>query len=923
MIPDEPVPEGKRFVLNKGALLCARYEILQLLGEGGMGAVYKARDRELTGEGRDELIAIKVILPKFSDQPLLVRRFREEILLARHITHKNVVRIFNLEKDRDLLFLTMEFVEGEDLSALLKARGKYAPREAAEIMYQVARGMQAAHEANVIHRDLKTRNIMIERTGRVVVMDFGLARPLDRMGETQTVAVMGTPGYMPPEQMAMGQVDHRSDIYSFGVTFFEILTGEFPHASRKTLVPGGTTKVTPRPGESIPHELDRIIRKCLAVNPDERYQSADELATEISGWLHPAVRKKSRTSRAAVLVIAGICALLVTAISLYFWRTHAKRAPPKAVSLLIADFDNRTGDPVFSGGTLESVLSFALESAPFITSFNRGQAHQDAQQLSGTADLTEQLAQTVAVREGVQDIVAGLISPDGAGYALAVRVVEAGSNVPIFSRDFTASSKQALLGGLNSIAARILDAFGQRDAPAYKAETFTASSLPAIHSYAVAQELMLEGKQADAIPHYLEAIQLDPDFGRAYAGLAALYRNLGMIDEAFRYYGEALRHIDRMTDREKFRTRGGYYITAGEPDKAMEEFTELIKQYPADNAGLANLALTWFFRRDMWKALEYGRKAVEIYPKNVAQRNNVAFYAMYAGDFKTAIDEAREALKLNPGYEKAYIATALSHLGEGNAGEARKTYERLETVSPYGASLASLGLADVEMYEGHAQAAIDALNREPASKPGIRNASLAAMNLLTAAQCYVLLGKTKQASDNVAKALVGQTSPAILFPAARVYMRIQPEKTKELAAVLERSSRPDSRAYGGLIQGEMYLEYRDAQSAIGEFQKAQQIADTWLGRFDLARAYVQAGDYPEADTEAETCLRRRGEAAAVFLDDIPSYRYFPAVFYYQARAEEGLKSRGAAKLYRAFLLIKKNADRDPLVDDARRRVGVE
>src|ERR1700722_16577485 len=209
--------------LQEGSVLADRYEILKLLGEGGMGAVYKARDREL-----DRLVALKVIRPELAGHASILQRFKQELILARKITHRNIIRIFDLGIADGIRFITMEFVEGQDLASLLDEHGKMTPEETVKILRQVCAALEAAHAEGVVHRDLKPQNIMVEASGRVCVMDFGLARSMENVGMTQAGTVLGTPAYMSPEQAKGMPADERSDLYSLGIIAYQMLTGKVP-----------------------------------------------------------------------------------------------------------------------------------------------------------------------------------------------------------------------------------------------------------------------------------------------------------------------------------------------------------------------------------------------------------------------------------------------------------------------------------------------------------------------------------------------------------------------------------------------------------------------------------------------------------------------------------------------------------------------
>src|SRR5271156_2864586 len=270
--------------LQPGVLFGDRYEIMGVLGQGGMGAVYKARDREL-----DRLIALKVIRPELATDPAILARFKQELILSRNITHKNVVRIYDLGEAEGIRFITMEYVDGEDLRTLLRRSRKFSPQEAISVVEQVCRALDSAHSEGVIHRDLKPQNIMRDKHGRIVVMDFGLARSLGESGMTQTGAIVGTMEYMSPEQAMGGALDQRSDIFSVGLIFFELLTGKAPYHADTAIA--SLMKRTREDAKSasdvdatVPRSLSAIVSRCLEREPANRYHSAVELLQQLSTW---------------------------------------------------------------------------------------------------------------------------------------------------------------------------------------------------------------------------------------------------------------------------------------------------------------------------------------------------------------------------------------------------------------------------------------------------------------------------------------------------------------------------------------------------------------------------------------------------------------------------------------------------------------
>src|SRR3984885_3222595 len=271
-------------VFEIGDVLGGRYEILQLLGEGGMGAVYKATDREL-----DRFVALKVIRPELASNPSILARFKQELLLAHQVTHRNVIRIYDLGEAEGVKFITMEFIEGKDLRALIRGKKKFTPEEAVDVIQQVCQALDAAHSVGVIHRDLKPQNIMQDGTGRILVMDFGLARTLEGDGMTQTGALVGTIDYMSPEQALGKDLDQRSDIFALGLIGYEMLTGSMPFRAESmvaSLLKRTQQRAVPMSDvdKNIPGTLSNIIAKCLEKDPANRYQTAEELDADLRAW---------------------------------------------------------------------------------------------------------------------------------------------------------------------------------------------------------------------------------------------------------------------------------------------------------------------------------------------------------------------------------------------------------------------------------------------------------------------------------------------------------------------------------------------------------------------------------------------------------------------------------------------------------------
>ena len=918
--------------LIPGSVVASRYQIVRELGQGGMGTVYQARDLEL-----DRVVAMKVIRPEFANDPSVSQRFKQELVLARQITHRNVIRIYDLGDAEGLKFITMEYVEGEDLRSILQREGRLSPREAAEVISQALSGLQAAHHEGVIHRDLKPGNIMRDTKGRVVVMDFGLARTAESGGMTQTGALVGTVEYMSPEQAQGADCDARSDVFAIGLMLFEMLTGQNPFKAESAIA--SLLKRTKERAiavssvdRTIPGPLNAIVAKCLERDPKARYRDAGEVLHDLETWMGTGPATAFRPTRIMIAgssvvwpyMTAAAIAVLLAAVAVWFF-LHP-RAPSAAqhapVSVLIADFSNKTSDSIFDG-TLEPAMTLALEGAPFLTTYSHGQALKVAAQLEPNGrGLTDDLARIIATREGINAVVTGSVAADGSGYQLQSTVVDGATGRVIADREVHAADKQAVLKAVGKLAAAVRTALGDTTPESTQlaaGETYTAGSLESAHEYAIAQNLHFAGKWNEALQHYQETAKLDPSMGRAYVGIANCYYNTGQLQQAEKYYQMALTHLDRMSEREKYRTLGAYYLLVRDTDKAIEQQLQLVKQYPADSAGWANLALAYFFQRDMQKALEDGRKAVAIYPDNVAQRNNVGLYAMYGGDFESAIKEQTTVLKQNPSFVLGYVGTALSQLAESHPEEAAKTFQSAAALGAQGASAASAGLADIALYQGRVSEAMKTLQSGAAADRAAKNADGAAVKLAILSEVEAAKAIKLRDAEDALK--LGQ-STAVAFWAARTYIDSDAiPKALALAQQLEKQIEADPQAYGKLIEGEVRLKQHQPQQALRLFQDSRSLADTWMSHYDSAQAYLAAEAYAQAETELQVCLKRRGEVTALFLDESPTYHLLPPVYYYLGRAQEGLKSPAAKESYKSFLAMRNQAEADPLVADAQKRLA--
>ena len=926
-------------IFNDGDILGGRYQITKLLGMGGMGAVYKAHDMEV-----ERSVGLKVIRPELVGNPAILARFKQELILARQVTHKNIIRIYDLNDADGVKFITMEFVEGEDLRSILTRQGKFPPEEAVEIMHQVCAGLGAAHLEGVIHRDLKPSNIMRDPSGRVVIMDFGLARTVQGDGMTQTGMMIGTMEYMSPEQANGLELDATSDIYAVGLISYEMLTGKMPYAAESavaSLLKRSQERAIPMSevDKSVPRALSTAVSRCIEPDRRKRYQSTNELIADLEGFqpsvasktgsvtIHrtavPAIRKVRAVYKWAAVALAAVLISLAGS-SLYRWKRHARTEVALApVSVLVSDFTNHTGDPIFDG-TLEPMFNVALEGASFINAFNRGTARKMAQKLPNPTDkLDEQSARLVALSQGISSVITGEISFRGDSYTVSVMALDAATGKVLAKSEATAANKDEVVGTVPKVVAPIRKALGDKTQESvFPPGAFTAASVEVVHQYGLAKEQETAGNWEGAMRYYEKAVQLDPNFARAYSGMAAMAYTLGQRQLAEENIKLAMEHVDRMTEREKYRHRGQYYAYTGDNKKAVENYKELLARYPADFIGRYNLAAGYIELRDFSNAVDSARRAVEIAPKRAMAREALSLYASYAGDFHTGEQEARAAIELSPSSEMSYLALAEAQLGQGQLSQAAETYHKLEKLSGLGASMAASGLADLAVYEGRFADAVRILEQGAAADLAAKNPENAADKFAALGHTQLLRGQNRGALAATDKALAGSKSIKAKFLAGLNFVGAgELAKAQKLATALGSEMTAEPQANAKIIQGDLALKRGDAREAIKALNDANNVLDTWIGHYELARAYLEAGAFVEADAELDRCLKRRGESLELWLNNVPTYGYFPPVYYLQGRVREGLKSPGFAESYRTYLGIRGQAGEDPLIPEIRRRLG--
>ncbi|HEY6546789.1 MAG TPA: serine/threonine-protein kinase, partial [Vicinamibacteria bacterium] len=511
-------------------LFAGRYEILAMVGEGGMGRVYKARDREL-----DKVIALKTI--RGEADPDSVQRFKTELLLARKITHKNVVRIHDIGEAEGQKFLTMEFIDGESLKALVRRRSRLPPEESIGVARQVLSALQEAHHQGVVHRDLKPQNIMMDAGGVPHLMDFGIARSLENTGMTATGTIIGTPDYMSPEQVKGERAGPPSDLFSFGVIFYEMLTGDLPYkadtpASRIIMRLSQRPTSPRRLRKEIPKYLEGIVLKCLEVDPAHRYPTAAALVADLDR--HHVDRgltlKFSRAVRRQrwPLAVAAAAALAYVGLGVWWARRPGPPPAPEAVhTVAILPITNASGSSELEWlrAGLPEMLVTDLAQSRYVRAVPGERVARLLQEagLGQQSRFDEAALETVGRLSHAQSVLSGQFVESGGRLRLDLNLRRAGSGVPTPVKVEGAATD--VFGLVDQITGRIKESLdlspaqlrADQDRPL--AEMGTAS-LPALRAYQAGLAELRRGAHQAALPFLKEATAQDPAFALAHARLA-------------------------------------------------------------------------------------------------------------------------------------------------------------------------------------------------------------------------------------------------------------------------------------------------------------------------------------------------------------------------------------------------------------------
>ena len=702
-----------------------RFRIEKLLGAGGMGKVYRAFDKELS-----RTVALKTLQPDLVSDPTVIQRFKQELLLASRISHKNILRIHDLNDFEGTKFITMAFIEGKDLSQILKEEGPLPLERSLKIIRQLCEALDAAHAEGVIHRDFKPHNVLVGKDDQVYVSDFGLATSLEsaQMGMTRSGAVVGTPRYMSPEQVEGKRVDNRTDIYSLGIVFYEMVTGQVPFSGESTWqlmyqrVQQAPIDVKQVKGD-LPDYVARVIMHCLEKDAANRYQSAKEIVADLDASRSPSLSTTYAPSRTMQInipivqnrwwyaVIGGGIAL----VSLFF-------AIPKTRHWVFAVHNAGTTAPGTNGLASRSQARFVavlpfrvlgdqsslgyvadgLVEAMSAKLFQLKDVHLASSTATAKTDPSTPLPQ-VAKELGVNLVVHGTVQGSGDRLRVTVSLDNVAENRLVWSQEF-AGVRGDLLIIEDQIYTRLAEALVLKPSneELAHAATHPTENFEAYDLYLKGRGAM-RGQQSvsnvkKAIDLYEEAVKKDPRFALAYAGIAdatlVMYyenKNSLLTEKAL---GAALQ-AQRLNDNlpEVHFSLGNVYKASGKTAEAITELKRAVELAPNSDDGYRGLGTAYLTLGQKEQALQAYQKAVDINPYYWFNYNSLGQAYSQLGEYDKALIALRRVIELEPENSFGYLNVGVVYFQQGKYEECLPYFQKSLQIQPDDKTYSNLGTA--------------------------------------------------------------------------------------------------------------------------------------------------------------------------------------------------------------------------------------